>query len=194
MKKINLKKYASSAGLVFLGFHGNDVLNIVAALALIVLPFLIFFYTDRVFWKVIELKHRFHMKKVSQNPSISGILISDLNNPDNLLQSEANNFKDNPGNFLSLANGIDNQLRFVASEISGKEIPEDFDKREIFKIIKKEKFFTRCGRKKIRFIYWLRDMVHAGRVKYLSDKTTQMGICLCWEIHQEINRWLQSKS
>lgn len=193
MKKIDFKKYANSAGFVFLGFGRDDFLYIAAALGLIVFPFLIFFYIDRVYWKIVELRHCFFIKKICENPSIKGISVSDVNKPDNILKSEANNFKDNPGNFLSLANGIDNQIRHVASEISGKNILEDADKRKIFKVVKRGGFFTGCGLKKIKFIYWLRDMVHAGRVKYLSERTMRTGVCVCWELHQEINVWLRSR-
>jgi hypothetical protein len=193
MKKINIQKYASSASFALFGFEKSDIFYVVIAISAVVFPIFIFFYADRFFWKIIEMRHRFRMKKISKKPSIAGILLSDLDHPDDIFKSEGNNFKDNPGNFLSLANGIDNQLRFVASEIVGKPIPEDTDRMVIFKIVKKGKFFTGCGKKKIKFIHWLRDMVHAGRVNYLSDKTMQMGVCLCWELHQEINRWLKSK-
>jgi hypothetical protein len=194
MKKTVFKKYAGNAVFALLGIKRDDIFYVLIAVAAIVLPILIFFYADRVFWKIAELRHRFRIRKTSKKPSITGILYSDLDHPDDLFQSEGNNFKDNPGNFLSLANGIDNQLRFVASEINGSEISENADRKMILKIVKKGKFFTRCGKKKIKFIYWLRDAVHAGRVGLLSEKTLEAGVCLCWELHQEINRWLKSKA
>lgn len=184
---------SKKAVLHFFATRHEEIEYTLLGFTLLILPMTLFFYGDVVYCKLSEIRHRFRMKKICEEPSLKGLSLSEDERPDNFLESEANKFKDNPGNFLSLAYGVDNQLRFAACEIMRKQYGEDTDKEEIYDIVEESGILTKYGVKKIKFIAWLRDTVQAGRTKYLSDKTLQMGVCTTWELHQELNLWLRSK-
>lgn len=194
MNKKTIRIFELTNGAAFWGLGKDDFILTFSGLALLLVPVIMFFYGEFVYCKIIERRHCFRMRKTSEESGISGISPSEAEKPSSFIESEANKFRDNPGNFLLLAYGIDNQLRLAASEITKRQFPENFNKDEIYKIIAQAGIFTKCGKKKISFINWLRDAVQTGRTQYLSDKTVRLGICLAWELHQEMNVWLRKKA
>jgi hypothetical protein len=196
IKKINL--LAVSFPWVFTQGE-KDFGHIVLGVGLVSIPILLYLYAERTFWKIIEIKNNFLIKNISKTESVifpDGASCSDKDGcPQDTRESDGNSFQDTPGNFIFLAYSVDSQLKLIRSEIErGKggflEKGKNVDAEKIIR----NNVLTKNGRKKIEFICWLRGMVERGVADHLSKKTLRVGVCLAWELHQELNAYLRQMS
>lgn len=160
----------------------------VAILAVIVPPFLIFFLAPAT----RRIKSFFYWMTISPIAKLRSVRKYDNDRFEEYEEAEAEVFKANPGNFLTLYSGLNMILSLVAEKAMRKKIEEGTSHEEIVKMLLKTGVLTPVGAKKLRFIRWVEGVVVSGGTGLISRKTMELAIAVLWKTQKELNNWISN--